>query len=75
VTLDFAQLAATVGPTAAVLMFMYLNRAPTAKEKAADPMQKLADKLNDIQETVNDTQDRVISVQSDLNVLKDRRPR
>lgn len=74
-TLDFAQLAATVGPTAAVLMFMYLNRQPTAKEKAEDPSQKLADKLNAIEETVNAIEDRVISVQSDLNVLKDRKPR
>ncbi len=74
-TPDFAQLAATVGPTAAVLIFMYLNRQPTAKEKADDPMRKLADKLNGIEETVNAIEDRVISVQSDLNVLKDRKIR
>lgn len=67
-TPDFAQLVGTIGPTAAVLLFMWLNRAPTAKEKAADPMAKLAEKLNSIE-------DRVIEVHADLQILKDRRPK
>lgn len=58
-TLDFATLAGTVGPTAAVLLFMWLNRAPTPKEKAEDPMVKLADKLN--------------AIHTDLQILLDRR--
>ena len=74
-TPDFASLAATIGPTAAVLVFMYLNRAPTAKEKAEDPMQKLIEKLNAIHETGKATEDRVIDLQSDVNVLKDRKAR
>jgi hypothetical protein len=68
VTLDFATLAGTVGPTAAVLIFMWLNRAPTAREKADDPMAKLAEKLNSIE-------NRVIDVHADLQILKDRRPK
>lgn len=67
-TLDFATLAGTVGPTAAVLIFMWLNRAPTAREKADDPMAKLAEKLNSIE-------NRVIDVHADLQILKDRRPK
>lgn len=67
-TLDFATLAGTVGPTAAVLIFMWLNRSPTAREKAEDPMAKLAEKLNSIE-------NRVIEVHADLQILKDRRPR
>ena len=67
-TLDFATLAGTIGPTAAVLIFMWLNRAPTAREKAEDPMAKLAEKLNSIE-------NRVIEMHADVRVLKDRRPR
>jgi hypothetical protein len=68
VTLDFAQLVGTVGPTAAVLMFMWINRAPNAKEKKEDPVAALADKLNSIE-------NRVIDVHADLQILKDRKPR
>ena len=67
-TLDFATIAGTIGPTAAVLIFMWLNRTPTAREKADDPMAKVAEKLNSIET-------RVIDVQSDIQILKDRRPR
>ena len=67
-TIDFATVAGTIGPTAAVLIFMWMNRTPTAREKADDPMGKLAEKLNSIE-------GRVIDVQSDIQILKDRRPR
>lgn len=58
-TVDFATLAGTIGPTAAVLIFMWLNRSPTAREKADDPMAKLADKLN--------------AIHTDLQILLDRK--
>ena len=67
-TLDFATLAGTIGPTAAVLIFMWMQRSPTAREKADDPMAKLAEKLNSIE-------NRIIEVHADIQILKDRRPR
>ena len=67
-TLDFATIAGTIGPTAAILIAMWMTRAPTAREKSDDPMGKLAEKLNSIES-------RVIDVQSDIQILKDRRPR
>lgn len=65
-TPDIAQLAGTLGPTAAVLIFMWLNRAPTAKEKAEDPVAKMAERLNAIERIVSETH-------TDVRILMDRR--
>jgi hypothetical protein len=36
--IDFAQLSAVIGPTAAVFVVMYLNRKPDAEKPPANPM-------------------------------------
>ena len=46
---DAGQLAATFGPTAAILLVMYLNRKPD-KEKPSDPISGMAEKLDHIKD-------------------------
>jgi len=58
---DLGSLAATFGPTAAILLVMYLNRAPTVKESKSDPLAAILAVLSEIK--------------SDLEILKDRNPR
>ena len=72
-TVDFATLAGTLGPTAAVLLYMWMNRQPTARDKAEDPVAKLAEKLNSIESHVIAIENRVIDMQAEIKVLKDRR--
>lgn len=74
-TLDFAQLATTITPTAAILVFMWLNRTPTAKEKAEDPAKQLLSKLDLMERRDISNEERLIEMHADLQILKDRNKR
>lgn len=50
---DAGQLAATFGPTAAILLVMYLNRKPD-KDTAKDPLNEIKDLLKEILWIVKD---------------------
>ena len=79
-TLDFVTVAGTLGPTAAVVLAIWMSDRKLARDKAEDPVAKLAEKLSNIEnhvisiEThVLSIENRVIDVQSEIKVLKDRR--
>ena len=79
-TLDFVTVAGTLGPTAAVVLAIWMSDRKLARDKAEDPVAKLAEKLNNIENHVISVEthvlsieNRVIDVQSEIKVLKDRR--
>ena len=56
-----AEIAKAAGIPAAILLYMWINRAPTPKEKTDDPAQKILQELRDLR--------------SDIHVLLDRTQR
>lgn len=79
-TLDFVTVAGTLGPTAAVVLAIWMSDRKLARDKAEDPVAKLAEKLSNIENHVISVEthvlsieNRVIDVQSEIKVLKDRR--
>lgn len=62
------EIAKTIGPSAAILLYMWINRAPVPKEAGGDPAKQVLDLLRELQE-------RQIDMYADLQILKDRRPR
>ena len=79
-TLDFVTVAGTLGPTAAVVLAIWMSDRKLARDKAEDPVAKLAEKLSSIENHVLSVEthvlsieNRVIDVQSEIKVLKDRR--
>lgn len=62
---DAGQLATTFGPTAAILLVMWLNRNPTKEDKKADPFLKIHDNM----ETALDLLE---GIKTDMAILKDR---
>jgi hypothetical protein len=80
VTLDFVTVAGTLGPTAAVVLAIWMSDRKLARDKAEDPVARLAEKLNNIEAHVLSIENhvvniehRVIDAQSEIKVLKDRR--
>ena len=63
-----AEIAKTAGLPAAILLYMWINRAPTPKEKHDDPATRILAKLESIE-------DRILDNHADLQILKDRKPR
>ncbi len=63
-----AEIAKTAGLPAAILLYMWINRAPTPKEKRDDPATRILAKLDSIE-------DRILDNHADLQILKDRKPR
>jgi len=56
-----AEIAKTAGIPAAILLYMWINRAPTPKEKREDPAERILQELRDLR--------------SDIHVLLDRTTR
>lgn len=56
-----AEIAKTAGIPAAILLYMWINRAPTPKEKREDPVERILQELRDLR--------------SDIHVLLDRTTR
>lgn len=56
-----AEIAKTAGIPAAILLYMWINRAPTPKEKREDPAERILQELSDLR--------------SDIHVLLDRTTR
>lgn len=56
-----AEIAKTAGIPAAILLYMWINRAPTPKEKREDPAERILQELLDLR--------------SDIHVLLDRTTR
>lgn len=56
-----AEIAKTAGLPAAILLYMWINRAPTPKEKREDPAERILQELRDLR--------------SDIHVLLDRTTR
>lgn len=56
-----AEIAKTAGLPAAILVYMWINRSPTPKEKREDPAERILQELRDLR--------------SDIHVLLDRTTR
>lgn len=63
-----AEIAKMAGLPAAILIYMWVNRSPSPKEKTEDPAAKILARLDAIE-------DRQIATHSLLEILMDRTPR
>lgn len=54
-----AEVAKTIGPSAAILAYMWVNRAPNAKEKTEDPAKEIVALLRKMETNIEIILDRM----------------
>ena len=54
-----AEVAKTIGPSAAILLYMWVNRAPSPKEKADDPAKEIVALLRKLETNIEIILDRM----------------
>ncbi len=53
------EVAKTIGPSAAILLYMWMNRSPSPKEKADDPAKQIVSLLQDLKADMRILLDRI----------------
>ncbi len=71
-TPEILELAKVVGLPAAVLLYMWMNRAPATKDPG-DPAKQVLAKLDEIARNQDITDNRVIALDTKVEVLLDRK--
>lgn len=54
-----AEVAKTIGPSAAILLYMWVNRVPSPKEKAEDPTKEIVALLQKLETNIEIILDRM----------------